>query len=109
MKPTNTDTEPEVTAWGIFDTVDKFWIGDDDGPVVFRVGDKLPNGNLIDAAAAECLARLCAMTTNYKLKQPAGRTIAMPFDCPNPILHDIVPVDPEARETLIHMLGSEGK
>jgi hypothetical protein len=51
--------------FGVFDTVDELWIGDENGPKLFEFED---------------LAKLAAMIVDKRLKQPLGRSRALPFD-----------------------------
>lgn len=50
-----------MPKWGLFDTTDQVWLGDDDGPRAFP---------------AEDLAKVAAMVADVRLAQAAGRTRA---------------------------------
>lgn len=50
--------------WGLLDTKDKVWIGDNKGPITYNDKD---------------VARIAARIIDVQLKQPAGRTRAVIF------------------------------
>jgi hypothetical protein len=52
-------------SWGLFDTEDKVWLGDDNGPLLFD---------------EEILARVAAELSDVMIGQEPGRTAAKVFD-----------------------------
>lgn len=61
--------------FGIYDTKDNCWIGDDKGPKLFDPADF--DG---DEAKAKILARVAAQVIDVRLKQAPGRLQAREYD-----------------------------
>lgn len=51
-------------SWGIFDTVDELWLGDDQGPRLFE---------------DETVAKIAAQVADVRLRQDLGRSRAKEF------------------------------
>lgn len=65
-------------TWGIYDTVDGVWLGDESGPKTF------------DGPDAYMLARIAAQLMDERMRQPANRTVAKEYDPGPKRLHDSV-------------------
>lgn len=64
----------EVKEWGLYDSVDRCWIGNEAGPLVYRAREI--NGHLV---AASMLARTAATVANERMKWKRRRIVARPF------------------------------
>lgn len=69
-----------MKRFGIYDTQDNLWMGDDKGPKLFCEGEQLENGHVVNAEEAELFARAAAVLVDVQLRQQPGRTMAMPYE-----------------------------
>jgi hypothetical protein len=72
-------------VWGIYDTVDGVWMGDDKGPVTY---------------ADEWVAKIAAHTLDVRLRQNPGRNKAIEFTDKNLRLRDTVETKMTTEEAL---------
>lgn len=80
-----------ATEWGVYDTVDRVWIGDDGGPKIF-----------MDPA----LATIAAMVVDEQLGQTPGRTRAREYVQGPLRLRDTVPTRMGTLRALQNLEGS---
>lgn len=87
------EPSPEVVgSWGLLDTAENVWMGNNDGPRIFT--DYM-------------LARLAAQMVDVQLGQEPGRTRASEFAAANLRLRGTVPVKMSAKEALRGMESGE--
>lgn len=78
--------------WGLYDTTDKLWLGDEDGPAIYT---------------DEVLAKLSAMIIDERMGW-CDRTKAVPFNCPHANLVDTVDFKRTGEEVLQELEGDDG-
>lgn len=90
----------DVIAWGIYDTKDNCWLGDDDdnGPKLFRSTDVV-NGKVL-GDDAETLARVAGQINDVRQGWGPGRSRARVFTEAKLHLKDELPHRMSAKEAL---------
>lgn len=91
--------------YGIFDTVDNCWLGDDRGPRLFAEGDRLPNGQTVPSGMQLSLARISAQITSIQMGYSSGRLEARSYDDSGDTLKDEVPTLMTPAEALKRAMG----
>lgn len=86
-------------TYGLYDTVDHCWLGDDKGPKVFNGGDKIGDHILTDDEAAQ-LARVAAELADISMGWLPHRTKAMPYAGDANVLKDELPLKRTTAEAL---------
>jgi hypothetical protein len=77
-----------MSAFGLYDTEDKLWMGNKDGPMVFE---------------GKLLAEIAAMICDRTLHQRMGRTRAVAFTAGEMQLRDSKPLLESPEEALAHL------
>lgn len=72
--------------WGIYDTKDSCWLGDDRGPRVFDDDDPIFKGDAFP------MARVAAEMIDIQMKWPPKRSIPREFDPAGLCLKDELPI-----------------
>jgi hypothetical protein len=88
-------------AYGVYDTVDNCWLGDETGPKLFARKDA-KNG-----VTQEILARISAQMTGVQMGYPVGRLRAQVFNEQELRLRDSVPTKMSAVEALTKLENGE--
>lgn len=92
--------------FGIYDTVDRVWIGDDDGPKLFHGGQRVGTSVLTDDDA-EFFARCAAEVIDIQLDYPPKRHVTLRYRHGRLTLHDEVATKRTPAEALKGKLSGE--
>lgn len=77
--------------YGLYDTKDHLWIGDNIGPKTFD-SESLVDGEPLGELKAKVLARVAAEIADIRLGWRRGRIQVRELDCPSPKEHDELPL-----------------
>ena len=88
-----------AVEYGIYDTQDNCWLGDETGPRLFTIEDsKKANG-----MPHQLMARIAAQMTEVQLGYAMGRLRALEFNKSDLVLKDEVPTKMTALEALVKL------
>lgn len=102
-----------MKKYGLYDTKENCWLGDTSGPRIFDEKDlaKIAENRDSDKPLTEedlyTIVQIAARMVDVQLKQPAGRTRAMPFTEGDLILKDTQDVHMSGEEALRKLENGE--
>lgn len=83
--------------WGLYDTVDLCWLGDEHGPKLFDEGDPLYKG---ERDSCHLVARLAAEMADIQMGHRPHHTIARPYDGTGTKFKDEIPLKRTMEEAM---------
>lgn len=95
--------QEQCPVYGVYDTEDNCWIGDDKGPRLFTVADNEKTKGVINY---EVLAKLSAQITNIQMGYKPGRLVHREYKNEDLRLRDTLPVKMSGVEAIIIAEGS---